>query len=55
MTECSRDQEVPAYPDPESYVFLDDDGEGGSKYHYKWAIINPPSKHHLIGVSLACR
>ena len=30
-------------------------GEGGSKYHYKRAIIGPPAKRHLNGVSLACR
>ena len=30
-------------------------GEGGSKYHYKRAIIAPPAKRHLNGVSLACR
>ena len=29
--------------------------EGGSKYHYKRAIIGPPAKRHLNGVSLACR
>ena len=28
--------------------------EGGSKYHYKWAIIGPPAKRHLNGVSLVC-
>ena len=27
----------------------------GSKYHYKRAIIGPPTKRHLNGVSLACR
>ena len=27
--------------------------EGGSKYHYKRAIIGPPAKRHLNGVSLA--
>ena len=27
----------------------------GSKYHYKWAIIGPPAKRHLNGVSLAGR
>ena len=27
----------------------------GSKYHYKLAIIDPPAKRHLNGVSLACR
>ena len=26
-----------------------------SKYHYKQAIIGPPAKRHLNGVSLACR
>ena len=25
-------------------------GEGGSKYHYKRAIIGPPAKRHLNGV-----
>ena len=29
--------------------------EEGSKYHYKRAIIDPPAKRHLNGVSLACR
>ena len=29
--------------------------EGVSKYHYKRAIIGPPAKRHLNGVSLACR
>ena len=29
-------------------------GLGGSKYHYKRAIIGPPAKRHLNGVSLAC-
>ena len=24
------------------------------KYHYKWAIISPPTKRHLNGISLAC-
>ena len=28
---------------------------GGSKYHFKRAIIGPPAKRHLNGVSLACR
>ena len=28
---------------------------GGSKYHYKRAIINPPALGHLNDVSLACR
>ena len=27
----------------------------GTKYHYKRAIIGPPVKHNLNGVSLACR
>ena len=39
-------------------VFLVDEGGGGSKYHYMRAddaIIGPPAKRHLIGVSLACR
>ena len=30
-------------------------GEEGSKYHYKWAIIGLPTKHHSNGVSLAGR
>ena len=30
-------------------------GEGGSKYHYERAIIAPPAKRHLNGVSLACQ
>ena len=30
-------------------------GESRSKYHYKWAFICPPAKHHLNGVSLAGR
>ena len=30
-------------------------GERGSKYHYKRAIIGPPAKRHLNGVSLAGR
>ena len=29
--------------------------ERGSTYHYKQVIIGPPVKHHLNGVSLACR
>ena len=33
---------------------LVDEG-GGSKYHYKRTIIATPVKHHLNGVSLACR
>ena len=32
------------------FVFLS--GFGGSKYHYKRAIIGPPAKRHLNGVSL---
>ena len=48
------DQEVPVCADPESFFFLVDEGEGGSKYRYKWAIIDPPAKHHLNGVLLAC-
>ena len=28
---------------------------GGSKYHYKRAIIGPPAKPHFNGVSLACQ
>ena len=27
----------------------------GSKYHFKRALIGPPAKRHLNGVSLACR
>ena len=27
----------------------------GAKYYDKWAIIGPPAKRHLNGVSLACR
>ena len=30
-------------------------GERGTKYHYKWAFIDPPAKRLLNGVSLACR
>ena len=30
-------------------------GEEGSRYHYKRAIICPPGKRHLNGVSMACR
>ena len=30
-------------------------GDRGSKYHYQWAIIGPPAKLHLNGVSLAGR
>ena len=50
--------------DPESFVrgvqlwqrfFLVWWGEEGSKYHYKRAMIGPPAKRHLNGVSLACR
>ena len=29
--------------------------EDPNKYHYKRAIIDPPAKHHLNGVSQACR
>ena len=36
-------------------VFFRWRGERGSKYHYKRAIINPPAKRHLNGISLACR
>ena len=39
-------------------IFFVDEWEGGSKYHYNmytWVIISPPAKHHLNGVSLACR
>ena len=54
------------YADPESvvkggptamgflFVFFSLWGEGGSKYHYKRAIIGLPAKHHLNGISLAC-
>ena len=28
--------------------------ESGSKYHYKRAIISPPAKRHLNGISLVC-
>ena len=37
------------------YIFFSWWGEGGSKYHNKWAIIGPPEKRHLNGVLLACR
>ena len=36
-----------------SFSFFSSWGMGGSKYHYKWAIIGPPAKSHLNGVSLA--
>ena len=36
-------------------VFFSWWGDRGSKYHYKWAIIGPPAKRHLNGVSLAGR
>ena len=36
-------------------IFLVDDEIEESKYHYKWAIIDPPAKRHLNGVSLAGR
>ena len=36
-------------------VFFSWWGEGGSKYHYKLAIIGPSAKHHLNDISLACR
>ena len=36
-------------------LFLSRWREGGSKYHYKRAIIGLPAKRHLNGVSLACR
>ena len=36
-------------------VFFLVDEEGGSKYHYKRAIIRLSVKHHSNGVSLACR
>ena len=36
-------------------VFFSWWGERGSKYHFKWAIISPPAKCHLNGVSLAYR
>ena len=29
-------------------------GEGGSKYHFKLAIIGPPAKCHLNGILLVC-
>ena len=54
--------------DPESFVrggpnlitfffffFFSCLGERGSEYHYKWAIISPPAKRHINGVSLAGR
>ena len=53
--------------DPESFVrggpnlitffcfFFSWWGDRGSKYRYKWAIIGPPAKRHLNGVSLAGR
>ena len=37
------------------FFFFNDQGEGESKYHYKRAIIGPPPKRHLNGVSLECR
>ena len=48
-----------ACADPESFVrggptlttfILVDEGEKGSKYHYKRAIIGSPAKRHLNGV-----
>ena len=36
-------------------VVLVDEGDRGSKYRYKWAIIGPTAKRHLNGVSLAGR
>ena len=49
-----------AWVDPESFVrggpdwfcFFSWWGDRGSECHYKWAIIGPPAKHHLNGVSL---
>ena len=35
------------------FVFLVDDGRKYPKPHYKRAIIGPPAKRHLNGVSLA--
>ena len=35
------------------YFFFSWWGVWGSKYHYKWAIISPPAKRHLNGISLA--
>ena len=37
------------------FIFLDDEGDIESKYHYKWAVIGMPAKRHLNGASLACR
>ena len=37
-----------------SFVFLEG-REDPSQYHYKRAIIDPPAKRHLNGVSMACR
>ena len=37
------------------YFFVVDEGEGGSKYHYKRTIIALPAKRHFNGVLLACR
>ena len=49
--------------DPESFVrggptlttFFFEGKEDPNKYYYKRAIIDPPSKHHLNGVSLTGR
>ena len=30
------------------FFLVDKEGEGGSKYHYKRAIIGPPAKRHLM-------
>ena len=32
------------------FFSVDEGRESGSKYHFKWAIIGPPAKHHLNGV-----
>ena len=40
------------------FLLVDEGGGGGGriqKYHYKRAIIGPPAKRHLNGVSLACQ
>ena len=38
-----------------NFYFLIDVGREGSQYLYKQAIIDPPAKRHLNGVTLACR
>ena len=38
-----------------TFFFLVDKGRKDPKYHFKRVIIGPPAKHHLNGVSLACR